>query len=45
MSVNKYAPHIVLLPEDDANRQIANGFLLGSNLNSRSVQILRPARG
>jgi len=45
MSVNKYAPHIVLLPEDDANRQIANGFLLGSNLNSRSVQILPPARG
>lgn len=28
MSVNKYQPHIKVLPEDDANRQLANGFLL-----------------
>jgi hypothetical protein len=28
MSVNKYQPHILVLPEDDANRQMANGFLL-----------------
>lgn len=29
MSVNKYKPHVLVLPEDDANRQLANGFLLG----------------
>jgi hypothetical protein len=28
MSVNKYQPHILVLPEDDANRQLANGFVL-----------------
>jgi hypothetical protein len=26
MSANKHRPHLYLLPEDDANRQIANGF-------------------
>ena len=26
MSVNKHKPHVLLLPEDDANRQIARGF-------------------
>jgi hypothetical protein len=26
MSVNKHRPHLYLLPEDDANRQLANGF-------------------
>ena len=28
MSVNKYQPHVLVLPEDDANRQLANGFHL-----------------
>jgi hypothetical protein len=37
---NKYQPHIHVLAEDDANRQIANGFLLGSNLNNRAVKVL-----
>ncbi len=26
MSVNKYFKHLIVLPEDSANRQIANGF-------------------
>lgn len=43
MSVNKYQPHILVLPEDDANRQIANGFLL--NLQTRQIQILPEAGG
>jgi len=45
MSINKYKPHILVLPEDDANRQIANGFVLDSNLNDRAIQILPPAGG
>lgn len=28
MSVNKHKPHVFVLPEDDANRQMANGFHL-----------------
>jgi hypothetical protein len=45
MSVNKHRPHILVLPEDDANRQIANGFILDLNLNSRAIQVLPEARG
>lgn len=28
MSINKYTPHVIVLPEDDANRQIAVGFAI-----------------
>lgn len=37
---NKYQPHIHVLAEDDANRQIANGFLLAPNLDNRAVKVL-----
>jgi hypothetical protein len=43
--VNRYKPHIYVIPEDDANRQILNGFLLWPNLNSRAIQVLRPVGG
>lgn len=45
MSSNRYQPHLIVLPEDDANRQIANGFLNNLNLNSRAIQVLPEARG
>lgn len=45
MSPNQYKPHILVLPEDDANRQIANGFLQSPNLNNRAIQVLPPAGG
>ncbi len=45
MSANKYKRHILVLPEDDANRQIANGFLLNPHLNVRAIQILEPSGG
>ena len=45
MSVNKYLPHLLILPEDDANRELANGFVLNHAVNSRAVQILPPAGG
>lgn len=42
--MNNYAPHVIVLPEDDANRQIANGFVL--NLPSdRRIQVLEVAGG
>ena len=45
MSANKYAPHIHVLPEDDANRQIANGFWLDEFLASRRLHVLEEAGG
>lgn len=45
MSLNRYKPHIFILPEDDANRQIVNSFILHPNLNERVIQILPPAGG
>jgi hypothetical protein len=43
MSVNKYSPHLLVLPEDDANRQLANGFDVA--LAKRQFQILEEAGG
>ena len=45
MSGNKYRPHICVLPEDDANRQIANGFLTNFNVAMKSINILPIANG
>ncbi len=45
MSVNKYLPRVLVLPEDDANRQLANGFLLDQALSTRSIQILEEVGG
>jgi len=45
MSVNKYEPHMLIIPEDDANRQIANGFLTCLNVKCNAVQVLPPAKG
>ena len=41
-TVNKYQPHIIVVSEDDANRQIANGFLNFSFVNQRRIQVLSP---
>jgi hypothetical protein len=43
MAVNKYLPHIFILPEDDANRQLAIGFNL--KVPSRQLQVLTEAGG
>jgi hypothetical protein len=45
MSVNRQVPHVLVLPEDDANRQIANGFLLDQSLATRRIQVLEEAGG
>ena len=44
MSVNKYLPHVFVLPEDDTNRQLANGFQLNVDKNRR-MQVLEVAGG
>ena len=45
MSVNRHVPHVLVLPEDDANRQLANGFQLDSCLATRRLQVLEEAGG
>lgn len=43
--MNKEVPHVLVLPEDDANRQLANGFRLDPLLDDRRMQILQVAGG
>ena len=47
MSVNKHQPHVLVLPEDDANRQLANGFFLDRAFWNRgsSFQVLEEVGG
>lgn len=46
MSVNKNRPHVLVLPEDDANRQLATGFHLEIDLTrQRQMQVLPAASG
>ena len=46
MSVNRELPHVLVLPEDDANRQIAIGFQLALDWSvQRRIQVLNPAGG
>ena len=42
MGVNKHQPHVFVLPEDDANRQVATGFVLDL---TRQIQVLPVAGG
>lgn len=42
---NSYRPHLLILPEDDMNRQLANGFLLEPSVQQRAVQVLPFAGG
>jgi hypothetical protein len=44
MSVNRYQPHVFVLPEDDANSRLANGFQLEFDALDR-MQVLPVAGG
>lgn len=44
--VNSYKPHVLVLPEDDANRELADGFHLEVDWSrQRQMQVLRIAGG
>lgn len=45
MNVNRYQPHVLVLPEDRANSQLANGFVLDRDLSTRRIQVLVEAGG
>jgi hypothetical protein len=41
MSVNRYKPHVFILPEDGADHELADGFQLHPSLvNSRQIQVM-----
>lgn len=39
MSLNRYKPHILIWYEDDAYRQIVNGFIKNPALNYRAINV------
>lgn len=43
--MNKYKDHVYVIPEDDADRQIADGFVLHHRIDSRQIQVMPIARG
>ncbi|MGH9947424.1 MAG: hypothetical protein ACRD6X_09505 [Pyrinomonadaceae bacterium] len=46
MSCNPYKRHVLIIPEDDANRQIANGFHLRIDFTrQRQIQVLPECGG
>lgn len=45
MSRDKYQKQVWVLPEDDANRQIAQGFTLEASVKARSIHVLPAAGG
>lgn len=45
MSVNKHRPHLYVIPEDDAERRIAIGFVLRDGVDQRRVQVVAEAGG
>lgn len=44
MAVNDYRPHLFVIPEDDADRQFADGFELDSRLKPLAMQVM-PVEG
>ena len=43
--MNRYAPHVYVIPEDDRNRQIADGFVLHDQVKDTRIQVVPPAGG
>jgi len=45
MSVNRYQPHVLIIPEDRADEQIANGFTKHDQVTLKQVQVMPYADG
>lgn len=43
--MNKHQPHVYVIPEDDSDRQIANGFVLHNQVDGRRIQVVPPPGG
>ena len=45
MSVNKYLPHVLSIPEVHADEQIANGFAKHDQVTLKQIQVMPYADG
>jgi hypothetical protein len=45
MTMNRYAPHVYVIPEDDRDRQIADGFVLHDQVRTQRIQVMPPPGG
>ena len=43
--MNKYAPHVFVIPEDDADRQLADGFVFHHEVMNNRIKVMPPAGG
>lgn len=43
--MNKFIPHIFVIPEDEADREIADGFVNNERVDDRRIQVMPVARG
>jgi hypothetical protein len=43
--MNRYRPHVYVLPEDDFDRQLADGFVLHDQVKAPRIQVMPPAGG
>ena len=43
--MNKYVQHVYVIPEDDADRQLALGFTLHHEVNTARIQVMPEAGG
>ena len=43
--MNKYRQHVYVIPEDDADRQIADGFVLHHRVQGARIMVVPPAGG
>jgi len=43
--MNKYIHHVFVIPEDEADEEIANGFALNERVDVRRIQVMPVARG
>jgi hypothetical protein len=43
--MNKYLHHVYVIPEDDRDRQIADGFVLHHQVKDTRIQVMPPAGG
>jgi hypothetical protein len=42
MGINRHRPHVLVLPEDDADRQLANGFFNDSSISPQARPLPYP---
>jgi len=43
--MNRYLPHVYIIPEDDRDRQLADGFIFYDQVNALRVQVMPPPGG